>query len=611
MADKEQTKVSQEIKLVKLNIDGQEVEVPAGTTVLKAAEKLDKSIPHFCYHDGLPIVGQCRMCYVEIEGMPKLATSCSTTAGEGMKVHTDSPLVQKGQNATLEFVLLDHPLDCPICDRGGECKLQDYTYEHGPSRSRMIDKKEELLKHQHVSKEVVLDQERCILCTRCVRFSSHVDGRTELVVSDRGSHSVINVFDNRPMESKFSGNVVDLCPVGALTAQDFRFKARPWELRKHEGICSGCAVGCNIEIHTKHRHTGIPRPDGSLPKPHVDRLMPRENTKVNDWWMCDKGRWGYHFHNEDSKRITQPMIRTSRDANQKVTSFKEMQILLDSAINSAKGPWEVLATDSASHEQIEWLQKLQKSWSERGRKVQSGINVSDFGTKLLKSVSNKKQSPWFSGEVSFEGVTKVVSLFDSYRDLEDIVPLVALKLGQKIRNGQMTWEKRSLESFSNPKDDISNTAYLFPIPTTDSELAAFDKMAANSKTLILWTQLNSRGLVESGIAPLESSLNGFKSSKAKGPLFIGAQKLKQDYSKEFLDYVKSAPFVVVMDAIESELSALADIVLPVEAFYDSRAHATNLLNMKQLSKGVSIQHPSIESIRTGSESPVSASLSLI
>ena len=601
--------MSEEIKTVKLTIDNQEVEVPAGTTVLKAAEKLGKEVPHFCYHDGLSIVGQCRMCYVEIEGMPKLMTSCSTTAGDGMKVSTDSPLVKKGQNATLEFVLLDHPLDCPICDRGGECKLQDYTYEHGPSRSRMIDQKEELLKHKSVSKEVMLDQERCILCTRCVRFSSEVDGRTELVVNERGSHSVINVFDDRPMESKFSGNVVDLCPVGALTAKDFRFKARPWELREHDGICSGCAVGCNIEIHTKHRGPGIPRPDGTPSKPAVDRLMPRENKSVNDWWMCDKGRWGYHYHNNDAGRVMEPMIRRSQDAGLSRVSFKEMQVMLDRAFEMHSDAWSFWATDSASHEQLEWLEKLQKSWSDRGRRVDAGINNNAFGAKVLKALDAKKSSPWFSGEVSFDGITKVISTEESYRDLEDLAPIVALKLGQKVRNGKITWEKRSLANFSQGADDAATTAYLTPAPTNDAELAGLESLPASAKTLILWSTLNARGLCNSGIAPVESVAKNL--GTAKGPVFIAAQKLNADYSPEFLAFVKSAPFVVVMDAFESELTALADVVLPVESFYNCRSSVTNMLNMKQLSKGISIQHPSIESIRKGSESPVAASLSLL
>ena len=605
--------MSEDIKLIKLTIDDQEIEVPAGTSLLKAASKVGKEVPHFCYHDGLSVVGQCRMCYVEIEGAPKLMTSCSTMAGEGMVVKTDSELVKKGQNATLEFVLLDHPLDCPICDRGGECKLQDYTYEHGPSRSRMVDQKEELIKHKHVSDEVVLDQERCILCTRCVRFSSEIDGRTELVVNERGSHSTINVFDDRYMESKFSGNVVDLCPVGALTAQDYRFKARPWELRKHDGICSGCAVGCNIEIHTKHRGPGIARPDGSKPKPTVERLVPRENKSVNDWWMCDKGRWGYHYHNEDAKRITQPMIRRSKGADLSPVSLKEVQVLLDHAMETIEGNWEFWSTDTSTHEEIEWAQKLQTSWSERGRKVKKGFNQNAFGEKVLASLNKKSESPWFrtGNEVNFDGITTVVSTEDSYRDLEDSIGVIALKIGQGIRDGRIKWVTRNIESFESSSDDKASTAYLFPVLKTESTLSSFDKISNDAKVLILWARLNSRGLINSNIAPIEAICEDLKNNKPTGPVFIAAQKLKDDYHKEIIEYVNEAPFIVAVESFESELTERADIVLPVEAFYDSKAHVTNLLNMKQLSNGVSIQHPSIESIRKGSESPVSASLNLL
>jgi NADH dehydrogenase/NADH:ubiquinone oxidoreductase subunit G len=594
---------------VKLIIDDVEVSVPAGTTILKASEKLGKSIPHFCYHDGLPIVGQCRMCYVEIEGQKKLATSCSTTVTEGMKVKTDSPAVKQGQNSTLEFVLLDHPLDCPICDRGGECKLQDYTYEHGPSRSRMIDEKELLLKHHPISEQVVLDQERCILCTRCVRFSSHVDGRGELVVNERGSHACINVFEDRPMESKFSGNVVDLCPVGALTAKDFRFKARPWELRKHSAICTGCSTGCNIEIHTKHRHTGIPRPDGSLPKPKIERLVPRENLLVNDYWMCDRGRWGYHFHNEDNNRLHDPMLRRKKGSHLEKASLKEIQLVLDEAGKNAA--WEFWISDEASHEEIAWAKELQKSWGERGRKISAKLNPTEFSDKILAALDARKVSPWFSGEVLFVGIKTVVSTYDSYRDLEDVLPMLALKLGQKVRHEGVKWVVRSAEAMNDAGDDLASTVYLVPVPKRDADLAALAKIPAAAKALVLWGSANSRGLVNEGIAPLQSLRAALEGVSPKGPVVVFGQTSNLAKNTALTEYLKKAPFVVVVDSFSSAWTETADVVLPIEPLFESDMTLTNLFNMKQESRGIQIHHPNYESIRRGAPSPVSPALRLI
>lgn len=593
---------------IKLTIDGKEIQVPAGTTVLKAAAKLGIEVPHFCYHEGLPIVGQCRMCYVEIEGMPKLATSCSTTVAEGMKVSTDSPKVKQGQNATLEFVLLDHPLDCPICDRGGECKLQDYTYDYGPSRSRMIDKKEELLKHKPISDHVVLDQERCILCTRCVRFSSHVDGRSELVVNERGSHACIDVFNDRPMESKFQGNVVDLCPVGALTATDYRFKARPWELQKHEALCTGCSMGCNIEIHTKHRHPGIPRPGSAVPKPKIERLVPRENTQVNDWWLCDAGRWGYHFHNSEETRLREPRIRRQRGEALSPSSFKEIQLILEEASKKSAQAWEFWVSDEASHEEIEWARELQKSWTARGRKVTESANPSAFSEKLLKTLSGRL----VRGEsFDFKKIKHFVSACVDYRALENEVALLALKVGQKIRNEGAKWSHRPLNEFTNAADDLASTLYLLPVPQSEADLQVIEKIPKDAYILVLWKKANSRGLLEEGIAPLEALESHLKDSAPKGPVFVFGQTTQVAKSEVFANYLKKAPFVVLADSFVNPWSDFANVILPVEALYESHCHLTNLLGIKQVSKGVQIRDANLKQLNRGSENPINPSLRLI
>ncbi len=577
---------------VKIFVDGQEVLVKPGTSVIKAAESVGKTIPHFCYHPGLPVVGQCRMCFVEIEGAPKLATACSTPVAEGMKVLTQSDKVKAGQNATLEFTLLQHPLDCPICDRGGECKLQDHTYDYGPPLSRMTDEKIEKDKHRAISDQVVLDQERCILCTRCERFSSHVDGRTELVVENRGSANVINVFENRAMLSKFSGNVVDLCPVGALTARDFRFQARPWELKKFDAICTGCSVGCNISINTKHRHPGIERPDHAPPVPKVLRLMPRENKDINQWWMCDKGRWGYHFHNDESKRLTQPLQRDRREQTFEPSSLRAVQELIDSTSKSSKGSWEFWATDSVPHEGLSWVKELAKSWSSRGRSVSTSLNPSKVGQDFVSWWGTRlAASPWAAGVTDWTEIKTIVSTAASYRDLEDQAPILALRWGQAIREGRLKWVSVGQNEFFKSNFDLASTAFLLPVPTSASEVEKYKAIPAEAKILILWSSCNARGVLNEGICPTEVIGATLANTKAQGPLFLVAQATQNPYPKELIDYVKTAPFVIVADSFESELSKLANIVLPLTPLYEAQITLTSIENHLQKSAGIRLEHP--------------------
>jgi ferredoxin len=567
---------------VTLTIDGTEVVVNPGTPLIKAAEAAGRYIPHFCYHPGLTVVGQCRMCFVEVAGMPKLATACSTSVGEGMNVQTNSEKVKAGQNATLEFTLLHHPLDCPICDRGGECKLQDYTYEYGPPRSRMEDEKKLHDKHRPISEQVILDQERCILCTRCVRFSAEVDGKEELVVMNRGSANVVDVFEGRPFSSKYSGNVVDLCPVGALTAKDFRFEARPWELRRHEAVCTGCSGGCNIEVHTKQRNPSIPRPNDPLPRPRIERLVPRENMQVNEWWMCDRGRWGYHFHNEDEKRLASPSA-----------SLRDIQAQLE----AQKGPWEFWIDDSLPHEGIAWAKELAKSWSERGRQV-TGLNVSAFGDAFLKRWAARGGSPWFAGPAEWAGIKKVVAPWTD-RELENVAGILALRLGQALRKGKLAWEKREASELFKEGDDLATTAYLSPVPTSEEELKALDRVPAEAKLLVMWSRYNSRGLLNEGLAPVQLLGRELAARVPKGPVFYFGQRTQNAMPRELVEYLSKAPFLVVADSFRSELSDKAQVVLPLTPLYESESTATNLENRRQSSRGIHLGHPNLPELKRG------------
>jgi NADH-quinone oxidoreductase subunit G len=275
--------------MVKFSIDDRALEVKEGLTVLRAALDAGIDIPHFCYHPAFPPEGSCRMCLVEIEGLPKLELACSTAVREGLKVSTKSVRVMEARKAVLEFLLAEHPLDCPICDKAGECRLQDYFDEYGLFESQLKDAKEKREKKILIGQKLILDRERCILCTRCVRFLAAVTKTGELGVVDRGNHSEISVHESEPINNNYSGNLVDLCPVGAITDTDFRFKARVWFLTPQASICPLCGRGCNILVDV---HPGFPRV--LLPQ-RVYRIRPRENPEVNGHWLCDFGRSSYAY----------------------------------------------------------------------------------------------------------------------------------------------------------------------------------------------------------------------------------------------------------------------------------------------------------------------------
>jgi NADH-quinone oxidoreductase subunit G len=280
---------------ITFTIDGREVRAPENEWLLEAAKRGDVEIPFFCYERKLgPPVGACRMCMVEIEGMPKLQVSCATPVKDGMVVYTQTDRVREAQNAVVEFLLINHPLDCPVCDKGGECPLQDITYGWGPGRSRYREPKRNFPKPIALSPLVAIDRERCILCYRCVRFSQEVAEDSQLSFLERADHTFVGTFDGRPYVAPFSGNILELCPVGALTSNAYRFRARPWDVENSASICTLCPSQCNIAFTVRDDR--------------LERVLARENPDVDDGWLCDKGRFGYQFVHSP-ERIAQPLVR--------------------------------------------------------------------------------------------------------------------------------------------------------------------------------------------------------------------------------------------------------------------------------------------------------------
>jgi len=322
-------------ELVNLTINDRPISVPKGTLVVDAAEKLNIEIPVFCSHPKLDPVACCRMCLVEISGPrgPMLQTACSVPVAEGMAVRTDTPQVKATQEANLAFILLNHPLDCPICDKGGECPLQDQTMRFGPGFSQLVEAKRPKKKHYMISDTIVLDQERCVVCWRCIRYLEEWEDKPQLALFERGGETIIDIQEGKPVDAKTSGNIIDLCPVGALTNRVARFSYRPWEIERTPSVCNHCSVGCNVRLDSRTHQ--------------LRRIVGRENMAVNDQWLCDKGRFAHAWINND-QRLTTPLVRKNGELVG-ATWSEALQVVTDKlqSIKSANGAAAIGAIGSA------------------------------------------------------------------------------------------------------------------------------------------------------------------------------------------------------------------------------------------------------------------------
>jgi NADH-quinone oxidoreductase subunit G len=277
-------------------IDGREVEFRPGENLIEVARKAGVEIPYFCYHPGLSVVAQCRMCAIEVEKMPKLQTACSTPPAEGMVIKTKSPRVIQNQKSVMEFLLVNHPLDCPICDKAGECDLQDQSFKYGDANSRYTEERRTYM-DLDMGPVIKKNMNRCIHCTRCIRFGTEVAGIHEMVAVQRGNNTEITTVDGRPLETDYAGNYADICPTGSLTLKDFRFRKRAWYLKKTPTVCEGCSRGCNMEVHQENNA--------------IYRCLPRENMEINKFWLCDEGRFNFHYVG-DKARVIEPLLRGAK-----------------------------------------------------------------------------------------------------------------------------------------------------------------------------------------------------------------------------------------------------------------------------------------------------------
>ncbi|HET8975426.1 MAG TPA: NADH-quinone oxidoreductase subunit NuoG [Solirubrobacterales bacterium] len=396
---------------VTLVIDGREVIAPEGTMLVDAAKQGDIEIPVFCYEPKLgEPVGACRMCMVEIEGIPKLQTACSTPIRDGMVVYTQTDQVKEAQNAVVEFLLVNHPLDCPVCDKGGECPLQDITMGWGPGRSRFTDPKRHFQKPLELSPLIAIDRERCILCYRCVRFSQEVAEDEQLQLLERGDKSFVGTFDERPYIAPFHGNIIELCPVGALTSYTYRFRARPWDIEDAGSVCTLCPSQCNVKFTVRDEH--------------VLRVLARDNHQVDDGWLCDKGRFAFQMFNSED-RITQPMVRGG-DGSLTPISWDDAIAKISARIKASGAKTAALVGGGTSNEEGWLAQRIVRKAG--GSSVASSAGPVDPG--VLAELSRPELSAKV-GHLDYAGAILVLGA-DPLHEM----PILDLRIRKAMRRGQ-------------------------------------------------------------------------------------------------------------------------------------------------------------------------------
>jgi NADH-quinone oxidoreductase subunit G len=616
--------------LVKLTIDDIEIEVPVGTLIVDAAKQVGIDIPVFCYHPKMEPVGMCRMCLVEvgmpkvdrqtgqvvldgagqpvIEFRPKLETSCTTPVSEGMHVLVSSEVARKGRQQIVEFILTSHPLDCPVCDKGGECSLQNLTIVEGPGKSRFLfEDKNRMDKHVPLGDLIFLDRERCIQCARCVRYQEQVVDDPVLGFKERGRNLEIVTFSEPGFNSYFSGNTTDICPVGALTTADFRFGARPWEMNAAASICTHCPVGCNIVLNTRREASA----DG---REVVKRVMPRQNEYVNEIWICDKGRFAHHFA-ASQERLTTPLIRKDNKlvkASWDQALTKAAEGLKDSSTLMG------LAGGRASNEDLFTLKRLVEELDGSvllydqmagGDLIQQvgmgqGSNLSDLqvGDAILVFASDlHEEAPlwWLRVKNAAKRGVSLIVAHTCYTRLDDFATLsLRYELGDAV-----TTALELLQGFSRKKG-LSEYKGEPPIPEAIKILKEAENLAvfygkdglrfedtqavgealasllaasghvgkANNGMIAVWSKANTQGAWDMGYKADPVALR--KSLKEKGAAIVMAANPvgdEPDLSAAF----EGLEFLVVQDIFLSETATLADVVFPAQSFSEREGSMTS------------------------------------
>ena len=590
-------------KMISLTIDGHPITVPEGTLIVNAAKKIGIDIPVFCYHPKMEPVGMCRQCLVEIgrpmidrttgqpvmddsgkqkvQFGPKLETSCTTPVSEGMVVLSQSEKAKASQKEILEFLLTSHPLDCPVCDKGGECPLQNLTMAHASPQSRYIfDEKSHAAKHFPLGELIWLDRERCIQCARCIRFQDEIAGEPVLGFYQRGRATDIITNSEPGFDSVFSGNTTDICPVGALTTADFRFGARPWEMKAAASICAQCPVGCNVTLNTRREA----KSDGKVA---IKRVMPRQNEAVNETWICDKGRFAYHF-TESQDRLEKPLAL--KDGNLSPVSWDKAIGLAAEKLTDAKKNTVVLASGRLSNEDLFNLKQLAD-----GLGGEALLYTNMGGGELTASYG-------VAAGTDFAGMGTGTTILVAASDLYNEAPVWYLRVKQAAKRGAtlvvVNARETKLERFANfavrysygdevetvrgltKKDKIGealtgaeNLVVLYGSDglglegSTDLAAACAELVKAragkpNNGLIGVWPRANDQGAWELGFKPAENLQAVF--DKAEVVYVVGADPVGDGAIKT--KDQKQKPFVIVQELFLTETAKLADVVLSAQAY---------------------------------------------
>jgi NADH-quinone oxidoreductase subunit G len=561
---------------VTVTIDGIEISVPKGTLLVEAAKQIHRDIPVYCYHPKLGPAGLCRICLVEIEGTPKLQIACNTTVADKMVVHTVGDKAEEGRRAVLELLLLNHPLDCPICDKGGECDLQDYAMAYGQGASRLAEPKSSKPKAVDLGPTIVLDEERCVLCLRCVRFDDIITGEQSLRTEDRGAHAIIATATGRPYVSDFSGNVTELCPVGALTSKTYRFKSRPWDNHRVTTTCTQCSVGCGMYVDQRH---GV-----------VQRAMSiAEEDTISDGWLCDRGRYNLGYVT-DERRLTQPLYRRNGELT---------QIGWDDAIELwANALRETIAERGAAGVGAIGGGRLLNEEAFLLQHVFRGLGVENLDWRAGRQ---QRAHPGATGgtHVELERAQVIVTFG---RTPAQLAPILDLRIRKAVsQHGAVVFSigdhaasprARGFATFADAAAAFPATAERFAfvwdgVPTADA--AAVDAWSASTgngkqiRTYIVGEQPNARGAESVGMLPRTGGLDtaallrAARDGKVGTLALFGVNPVLHWPDRELaLAALRATPFLVVSELFPTETTELATLILPACAPFEKSGTTTDL-----------------------------------
>ncbi|MGD0052186.1 MAG: molybdopterin-dependent oxidoreductase [Vulcanimicrobiaceae bacterium] len=563
---------AEQTDLVTVTIDGIDVRVPKGTLLVEAAKLIQRDVPVYCYHVKLGPAGLCRICLVEIEGFPKLQIACNTPVTDKMVVHTTNPKVDDGRRAILEFFLLNHPLDCPICDKGGECDLQDYAMAYGQGASRMVEPKMPKPKAVDLGPTIVLDEERCVVCLRCVRFDQIITQESSLRTDDRGAHVIIATATGKPYVSDFSGNVTELCPVGALTSKTYRFRSRPWDNHRTATTCTQCSVGCQMHVDER---------GGTL----LRTMSVPEDDAISDSWLCDRGRYNVGFV-DDERRLTTPLLRRA-DGSSTQVDWSDALDLLAAELKKAGRNAGVIGGGRLLNEEILLAVELFRA----------------LGIENLDARVGRQSVVRADGAVNHADVEKANTIVTIGRPPSQLAPVLDLRIRKAVsRNGARLISAGEYPADSFVPETRATTAEalrtaLGGSPGTvvvisdgvrreaDQPLTAVLRAlpAATTHFLIVPETPNGRGADALGLRPGPGGLNtrGMLEAARDGKLALlaclGADPMLRFPDRALVEAaLRATPFVVVTELFPTGTARLASLVLPVCSAFEKSGTTTDL-----------------------------------